>query len=123
MSAKRLYKPSILLNAVEYQCKIRSVSLEPGEHINYCEQEWTFSAEIELGYGAAESWTLLNALRDTIVPVVLKPEDAVVGATNPSATFQIRMPAVPFITSAPKNDRMTFTLESTTEAEPVFAVI
>jgi len=123
MSAKRLYAPSILIDSVEYKCKVRSVSLEPGEHINYCEQEWTFTAEIEIGYGVAESWTLLEALRDTIVDVVLKPEDATTAATNPSASFSIRMPAVPFITNASKNDRMTFSLEATTEAEPVFAVL
>ena len=122
MAAKRLYAPSITINSVEYKCKARSVALEPGEHINYCEQEWRFIAEIEIGYGTAESQTLLRALQDTVVAVVLKPEDAVVSATNPSATFNVRIPAIPFITAASKGDRMTFTLDVPTEAAPAFAV-
>lgn len=122
MSAKRLYAPSILIDSVEYKCKARTVSLEPGDHINFCEQEWAFNAEIEIGYGASESWTLLEALQDTIVTVVLKPEDAAVAAGNPTATFSIRVPAIPFMTGASRGDRQTFNLEVMTEAAPVFAV-
>jgi hypothetical protein len=123
MAGKRLYAPSILIDEVEYKCKARSVSLEPGDHINFCEQEWTFTAEIELGYGVAESWNLLHALQDTIVDVVLKPEDSGVAATNPAAAFQIRMPSVPFMTGAARGERMTFSLEITTEAAPVFDLV
>ena len=122
MSGKRLYSPSILINAIEYKCRARSVSLEPGDYINFCEQEWTFSAEIELGYGVAASWNVLRVLSDTIVPVVLKPEDAVVGAGNPTATFTMRMPSIPFMPDTARGDRMTFTLEGVTELAPVFAI-
>jgi hypothetical protein len=122
MSAKRLYAPSILIDDVEYKCKSRSVALTPGDWINFCEQEWTLSAEIELGYGATDSWNLLEALEDTVVTAVLKPEDDTVAATNPSATVSIRMPAVPFMTGAPRGERMTFDLEVITEAPPVFDV-
>lgn len=121
MSAKRLYAPSILIDSVEYKCKARSVTLEPGDHINFCEQEWTFNAEIEIGYGTGESWTLLEALQDTVVDVVLKPEDAAVGVANPTATFEIRVPAIPFMTGASRGDRQTFNLEVMTEAAPVTA--
>ena len=120
--AKRLYSPSILIDSVEYKCKARSVSLEPGDYINFCEQEWTFNAEIELGYGATESWNLLSALADTTVDVVLKPEDVTVAAGNPSATFQIRMPSIPFMPSTGRGDRMVITIEAMTEAEPVTAI-
>ena len=121
MAGKRLYAPSILIDAVEYKCFARSVSLEPGDYINFCEQEWTFSAELELGYGAAETWNLLNANADTVVNVVLKPEDDTVSATNPSASFSIRMPSVGFMTSSTRGDRQVMTLEERTEAVPVFA--
>ena len=120
--AKRLYAPSILINSVEYKCKGRSVSLEPGGYINFCEQEWTFAAQIELGYGAAESWNLLSALADTLVDVVLKPEDATVAAGNPSATFQIRMPSIPFMPSTTRGDRMVIDISVLTEAEPVTTI-
>ena len=121
MGAKRLFSPSILIDAVEYQAKARSVSLEPGAKINFGEYEYTFTAEIELGYGTGESHTTLAALEGTIVDVVLKPEDATVGAGNPSATFQIRVPAVPFITAAAIGDRMTVAMSVVTEAPPVTA--
>lgn len=121
MAAKRLYSPSILIDSVEYKCKARSVSLEPGDYINFCEQEWMFMAEIELGYGATESWNLLSALNDTLVDVVLKPEDAAVSESNPSSTFQFRMPAIPFMPSTSRGDRMVITLEGRTEAPPVDA--
>ena len=121
MAGKRLYSPSILIDSVEYKCFARTVSLEAGDYINFCEQEWTFNAELELGYGAAETWNLLDALADTVVSVVLKPEDSTAAATNPSATFSIRMPAPSFMTDSDRGERMTYSLETLTEAEPVFA--
>lgn len=119
--AKRLYAPSILINSVEYKCMARSVALEPGDWINYCEQEWTFSAEIEIGYGTSETWTLLEALENQTAAVVLKPEDATVAIDNPSASFTIRVPAVPFMTAVARGERMVIPLEVVTEAAPVFA--
>lgn len=121
MAAKRVYAPSILINSVEYKCKARSVSLEPGDWINFCEQDWTFAAEIELGYGSGESWTLLDALENTIVNVVLKPEDSTVTSTNPSASFQIRVPAIPFMTAVGRSERMIIPMEVLTESTPIFA--
>lgn len=122
MSGKRIYSPSILINSVEYKCRARSVSLTPGAYINFCEPEWTFEAELELGYGSAALWNVLEALEDTIVTVVLKPEDATTAAGNPAATFSIRMPPIPFLTSATRGDRMTFSLTAMAEAVPTFAV-
>ena len=121
MAGKRLYSPSVLIDSVEYKCFARSVALEAGDFINFCEQEWTFTAEIELGYGAAETWNLLNALSDTVVSVVLKPEDSTTTESNPAATFDIRMPAPSFMTDSERGERMTYDLEMLTEAEPVFS--
>jgi hypothetical protein len=121
MAGKRLYSPSILIDSVEYKCFSRTVSLEAGDYINFCEQEWTFNASIELGYGAAETWNLLVANADSVVAVVLKPEDTTATVTNPSATFSIRMPAPSFMTDSARGERMTYDLETLTEAEPVFA--
>ena len=121
MAAKRLYAPSILIDSVEYQCMARSVALEPGDWINFCEQEWTFSAEIEIGYGSGESWTLLEANQNSVVNVVLKPENETVASTNPSASFSVRKPAVPFLTAVARGERMTIPLEAITESAPIFA--
>lgn len=123
MAGKRLYAPSILIDGVEYKCKARTVSLEPGDYINFCDQEWTFSAEMELTYGADETWNTLSALSNTTVTVVLKPDDAAAAPTNPSATFDIRMPSIPFMTAAQRAERMTFTLEAVTEDVPVTATV
>jgi hypothetical protein len=124
MAAKRLYAPSIMIDSVEYKCKARSVSLEPGsDKINFCEYEWTFGAEIEIGYGDTESYTLLAALEDTVVDVVLKPADDAVADGNPAASFQIYMPPVPFMTTAGIGERMTFPMSVVTEAPPVVAVV
>lgn len=123
MAAKRIYQPSVLIDSVEYKCKARSVKLTPGDWINYCEQEWTFEADIEIGYGVSESWTDLDALRNTIVSVVLKPEDAVIGAGNPEATFQITMPAIPFMDSSDRGERQVISLSVLTESEPVIAIV
>ena len=123
MAGKRIYGPSITINSVEYKCFARSVSLEPADYINFCEQEWTFSADIELGYDTAETWNLLNAIADTVVTIVLLPEEGgAVSATNPSATFSMRMPSPAFMTSTTRGDRQVFTLTGRTEAAPVVAV-
>jgi hypothetical protein len=119
--SKRIYSPSILIDDEEYKCKARSVSLEPGDYINFCEPEWTFNAEIEIGYGADESWNTLEALEDTLVTVVLKPEDDTVAAGNPSATFSIRFPPIPFMMSDGRGNRQTMNLSVVTEAAPVFS--
>lgn len=121
MSAKRLYAPSIDIDGNEFKCLVQSVGLEPGAWINFCEQEWTFTAAIELGYGASDSWNILNAMADTIVTVTLKPEDDAVAVTNPGATFDIRMPSPSFMVATQRGNRMVFNLSVTTEAAPVFA--
>lgn len=117
----RIIKPSISIDGVEYKCKSRSVDLVPGDQVNFCEQEWTCTVEVELTYGATGSWATLNALRDTVVTVVLSPSDATAGtADNPSATFDAMIPAIPFMSGATRGERQTFSLELVSEAEPVF---
>jgi hypothetical protein len=121
MAAKPLYSPSILIDSVEYKTKARSVSLEPGDYINFGEPEWTFTAEVELGFGTDEAYTDLAALENTIVDVVLKPKDDTVGAGNPTATFQILMPPITFMAPVARGERMTHTITTTTLAAPVIA--
>lgn len=121
MAAKRIIKPSISIGGTEFKCSGRSATLEPGDFINYCEQEWTFEVELELSYGATGTWTLLDAMRDTEQEVILSPSDGAVSADNPSATFDAVIPAIPFMSDATRGERMTMTLTLTSEGEPVFA--
>lgn len=58
---------------------------------------WTFTANFKIGYGAAESWQVLDALAGTQCSVILRPNTAVVGVTNPQAAFTIDMPYVNFL--------------------------
>lgn len=120
MAGKRIYAPSILIDGVEFKCFARSVSLEAGDYADFCTQDWTFTAELMLGYGAADTWNLLYANANTTVEIVLKPEDDTVGPTNPSATFDFRMPTVSFMTGSERGARQSFTLTGMTETEPVF---
>lgn len=121
MAGKRIIKPSISIGGTEFKCMSRSVDLVPGDFVNFCEQEWACSVEIELAYGAGKSWTVLNGMRDTVQEIVLSPSDGTVGSDNPTATFDAVVPAIPFMSGAERNGRMTFTLELMSEAEPVFA--
>jgi hypothetical protein len=120
MANKRLYQPSILMDSVEYRVKADSIKLEPGDYINFSEEEWTLEVTILLDYAAAGSWNLLYALAGTLVDVVLKIDDASVAVTNPTATFQIRMPSPTFMDGA-RGDRQSFGLIAMTEEVPVFA--
>lgn len=123
MTAVRIIKPSIVIGGTEFKCMSREVSLEPGDWINFCEQEWSLSVEVELGYGVGESWTVLQAMQDTDQLCVMRPSDGVLSATNPKATFTANIPAIPFLAGATRGERQTFTLDLTTNASPVFAVV
>lgn len=120
MAGKKIIKPSISIGGQEFKCMSRTVSLEPGDFINFCEQEWTASIDIEISYGPGGSWTILDGFRDTVQTVILSPSDGVISEDNPQATFEAEIPAVPFMTGAERGERMTFTLELTAESEPVF---
>lgn len=118
----RIIKPSIDIGGTEFKCMSRSVELVPGDFRNFCEREWMCTVEVELTYGAAESWTVLDAFRDTTQTVVVSPSDGAVAASNPSATFTANIPAIPFMSGATRGERQTFILELVSDSEPVFAV-
>lgn len=119
----RIIKPSISIGGTEFKCMSRIVSLEPGDTINFCEQEWTLSVDVELAYGAGESHTVLDGFRDTVQTVILSPSDSAVSVSNPSATFDAMIPAIPFMSGAERGERQVFTLELVAEAEPVLATV
>ena len=123
MPAKRIIKPSISIGGTEFQCMSRTASLVPGDFINFCEQEWTLTVDIEVSYGAAGSWTVLDGFRDSEQEVIVKPSDGAISADNPSATFDAVIPAIPFMNDATRGERMVFTLTLVSEGEPVFAIL
>ena len=121
MAGKRIIKPSISIGGTEFKCSSRSVTLEPGDLINFCEQDWSLTVEIELSFGATGTWQVLNGMRDTEQTVVVSPSDGAISAENPSATFTAAIPAIPFMSDATRGERMTISLTLVAEAEPVFA--
>lgn len=102
--------PSIMIDGQEYKCAARAASLIPEQkRINvetFCNPggerpaakvAWTFDVTLLLSYGAAGTRTLLSAIQGQKKTVVLKPADAAVAVGNPSATFEIYIPPVPFM--------------------------
>lgn len=123
MAGYRIIQPKLTINGDDFKCLSKTADLAPGDRINFCENEWTTKLTIELSYAATTgSWNILNALRDTVVEIVIAPTDAVAAATNPTATFDARIPAIPLMMGAEYGARMTFDLELTSEGEPVFSV-
>ena len=119
---KKIIRPSLTIDGIEFKCMSRQVTLEPGDAINFCEDEWNLSVEVELWYGTGGSWNVLDGMRYQLKTFVLTPSDDVdIDEENPQATFQSMVPAIPFMSGATRDDRQTFTLELTTESEPVFS--
>ena len=73
-----------------------------------------------LDYDTAGSWNALHALRKTKPAVVVKPADTTVAVTNPSASFSMRIPSIPFVDAA-IGEATIFTLTCPVVGEPVFA--
>lgn len=117
---KKIIRPSLTIDGVEFKCMSRTVTLEPGDPINFCEDEWTLTVEVELWYGDGGSWNVLDAMRDELKTFVLSPSDGAVSEENPQATFDAIVPAIPFMSGATRDERQVFTLELVTESEPVF---
>lgn len=123
MAGYRIINPKLTIDGDDFKCLSKTAELVPGQRINFCENEWTVTLEVELSYAASTgSWNILNALRDTVVAIVVAPADSAAAATNPTATFNAKIPAIPLMMGAEYGARMTFSLELTSEAEPVFAV-
>lgn len=117
----RTNKPFLSIDGTEFQCFGDNLSLTPDGIRNFCEDEWTLSVDVELTYGSGESHTALDAMRDTVKTVVVRPSTEAIGVTNPSATFTARIPAIPFMNGATRGERQRFTLELMAEDTPVYA--
>ena len=125
--------------ALDLSCPARSLALTPSDSsIDISTQcspgatapgitTWTFTAELLNSYDAVDEdgtglWNQLEPLAKTLVQVAVKPADAATDSTNPTATFDARIPAIPLMMGAEYGSRMTFDLELTSEGEPVFGV-
>lgn len=124
--------PSIMIDTQEYKCAARAASLIPSVKMadtsTFCNPggerpagtTWTFDVTLLLSYGATGTEKILRTIVGQKKTVVLKPADSAVSATNPSATFSIYIPPVPFM-NATIGESQEFQLTATVEGAPVFA--
>ena len=119
MAGYRIITPKISINGTDVKAMSRTVSVVPGDDLNFVEKEWTCSIDVELAYGSGLSYDVISALRDTVVEIIVAPKNAVVGTDNPHLTFDARIPAIPFMMGAETGQRQTFTLDLVSEGEPV----
>lgn len=129
-----LETPVITINAVDYVCAARKVSLIPTDNMadikSFCNPagerpastKWVLDVELLLSYGAVGtgSWNTLNAIRKTKVACTVKYSSAATAVSNPIATFDIYVPSIPFVDGT-IGSSMPFTLTAVVVGEPVFA--
>lgn len=131
--------PSLVIDGQEYKCAMKSTSLIPNEQMvdiaTVCNPSgerpitanvtYTLDAQLLLSFGApgangAGTWNTLNAIAGQKKTVVLKPASSAVSASNPSATFDIYVPRVPFMDGSIAS-AMVFNLTAKSIGTPVFA--
>ena len=130
-----LETPVITIDAVDYVCAARMVSLIPTDNMgdikSFCNPagerpastKWVLDVELLLSYGAVGtgSWNTLNAIRKTKVTCTVKYSSGTTLITNPLATFDIYVPSIPFIKGG-IGESMPITLTAVVVGEPVFTV-
>lgn len=99
----RIRNISLSIDGDEYKCRARSVELVPIENVTLCtdDLDYELTAELELTYGATGTYNQLSALNGTLVTFIVSPLDDAAAATNPVATFDAYMPAVPVMVGNP----------------------
>ena len=125
--------PSIMIDAFEYKCGTRGASLTPEDKTvdisTWCNPggerpastKWTLDIEVVLSYGTPDgTWNKLNALRKLKKTVILKPASTAALPANPSATFDIYVPSIPFM-DGKIGAAGVFMLTAVAVGEPVFA--
>lgn len=124
--------PSIMLDTTELLCYGTAAKLVPEDVMadiaTWCQPgaerpglvAWTFSVKLKLSYATEGSWNLIKAMRGTLKTVVLKPGSGAAAPGNPSATFSIYVPSIPFM-DAEMGGVTEFDMEATVIGDPVFA--
>lgn len=128
--------PKITINAVDYLCASRAVSLIPKDKMadvsTWCNPGgerpsttvWTLDVEILLSFGAVGTgtWNTLNAIAKTSVVCTVAPDDGAIAVTNPTATFNIFVPTPPFMMGK-IGEAMPFNLTAVVIGQPVFTTV
>jgi hypothetical protein len=125
--------PFVSIGAVDYNAKLRSVSLTPSDNladgntfgtpglqIPGGAPSWTVSIEWPQEFDTAAVWNVLNPLQGTSVDWIISPATGAASVSNPTATFSAYMPAVPFLDGS-VGQTSTMSISMTTIGAPVFA--
>ena len=124
--------------ALDISCMARTISLTPSDQAvdisTQCNPgatypgltTWTFTAELLNSYDSVALegdglWNQLQAIAKTLIVVTIKPADAVVSSANPSASFSMYMPSIPFLNVTTLGDKTLIPLTATTVGAPTFA--
>jgi hypothetical protein len=124
--------PFITIAATDRVCFFGRIALVPDQMMadteTFCDPggerpstiKWTLELEGKLSYDTDGAWNILRALQGTKVAFVVKPTDGATAVTNPSATFNAWVPAMPFM-DANVGDSAPFTLTCPVVGQPTFA--
>ncbi len=130
-------KPFITVNSLDLVCHARKVSLVPEDSMadveTFCNPggeapgstKWMLTISALQSYGAGATpglWDTLRPLAKTQQALVLRPDVAIVGATNPSATLLVWVPSIPFVDSE-IGQSTTMDIDFPVIGEPVFAIV
>lgn len=124
--------------SIDLSCLARTVSLIPTQTTvdisSQCSPgatapgttTWTFTAEFLNSFDATDAagdglWNQLQAIAGNLIEVTLTPADATVDSTNPSATFDMYMPEIPFLNVTTLGDKTLVPVTATTVGAPTFA--
>jgi hypothetical protein len=92
-----------------------------GSYTSYKKPKWTITVSIAISYGADGAWTLIHPLCGSIVPFVLRPDEAVGSIDNPVMSGEVLLKQLPFIDAAP-GEASEVDLEMKVQGEPLFGI-
>lgn len=93
-----------------------------GSFTTYKPPKWTVVFTVAQSYGTTGSWTLIHPLCGTVVPFVIKPDQATASVDNPVMSGTAVVKHLGFIDAAP-GEASEIDLELAVQGDPVFGIV
>jgi hypothetical protein len=93
-----------------------------GSYTSYKAPKWTVTFTLAQSYGADGSWTLIHPLCGTVVPFVIKPDQATASVDNPVMSGTCVVKQLPFIDAAP-GEASEIDLVLAVQGDPDFGIV
>ena len=129
----RAILPEISIGSTDVKCHIRKISLLPDQQYvdvsTFCNPggqapgtaTWTCTMDVVQSFDTDGAWNILHALEGTSQEFTVYPGTGTTAAvTNPEATFDAYVPAIPFL-DAEVGGTTVYTLTFPVIGTPVFA--